>query len=197
MNSIEQIKDYGKDRRLLIVGRGMSVLDFRFDLLPGDIDIMAVNESRFEMTKYGHDIIPQYMIYMDVCERDFIVKNGLREGIILITYKDNACDRVDYFYDKSTVQMDGATTVYYALQIGEILGYREQYLIGVDMQPGASGQIRYVGDHKITPFDRKEYIEKNFKAMIASFDKREWKTPIFNCNPNSKLTKFPYGVPWK
>ena len=197
MNSIQQLHGCGAGRRLLIIGRGNSVLDFRFDLLPDDVDTMAVNEQRLEMTKYGYDIIPTFMIYMDLCEKEFIEKNGLIDGLILIAPKSTACARVDYIFDETDVVLNGSTTVYYALQIAEKMGYAAAYLIGVDMKPSATGRIRYLGDDKINATHRKEYIEKDFKNMISCFDKFAWSMPIFNCNPDSELKKFPYSVPWE
>jgi hypothetical protein len=95
------------------------------------------------------------------------------------------------------VRLDGSTTVYYALQLAQTMGYDEAYLIGVDMKPSATGRIRYLGDDKITAAHRKEYIEKDFQNMISCFDKIAWTMPIYNCNPQSALTKFPHRVPWE
>jgi hypothetical protein len=195
MNTITQLQNIGDGRRLLIIGRGNSVINFRFDLLPDDVDTMAVNEQRFELTKYGADLIPMYIIYMDLCEKEFIEKNELMEGIILISPKSTACARTDFYFDETTVQLDGCTTVYYALQIAQMMGYDETYLIGVDMQ-AKDGQIRYIGDDKITAVHKREYVEKEFANMIACFDKYKWTMPIYNCNEYSALRKFPYSVPW-
>lgn len=196
MNSITQLKDIGYGLDLLIVGRGPSVLDFRFDLVPDSCDIIAVNEQRFELTKYGQDTKPEYMIYMDECEKEFIEKNGLLDDIILISPKSTACARTDFYFDETTVRLTGSTTVYYALQIAQIMGYKNVYMIGVDMKPSENGTIRYLGDDKITPAHRKEYIEKDFDNMIKCFDNISWTLPIYNCNADSALTKFPYGIPW-
>lgn len=197
MNSIKQLDGCGAGRRLLIIGRGNSVIDFRFDLLPDDVDCMGVNEQRFELTQYGKDICPAYMIYMDLCEKEFIEKNDLIDGIILIAPKSTACARVDFYFDETTVSLTGSTTVYYALQIAERMKYDAAYLIGVDMQASPYGRIRYLGDDKMTETHRREYVERDFKNMISCFDNFSWKMPIYNCNPESALKKFPYGVPWE
>jgi hypothetical protein len=197
MNSIDQLKDTGAGKRLLIVARGMSVLDFRFDLLPDDVETMIVNEQNLESTKYGADVIPNYMIYTDPDQADFVQKYGLLDDIILIGFKGNPCYRMDYWFNEEQIRMDGCTTVYYALQIAQLMGFREIYLIGVDLKTSGSGQVRYIGDHHLTDAEKKEYVEKNFNAMDACFYKIKWTTPIFNCNPESALRAFPHRVPWE
>jgi hypothetical protein len=193
MNSITQLKDTQRDKRLLIIGRGHSVIDFRFDLLPDDVMTMAVNVQPFEVTKYGKNLIPNYLIYIDIEQGKFIDQYGLIESVLLLSEKKNACKRTDYYYDSTIVKTAVNSTVIIALQVAQIIGFREAYLIGVDMKV-ENNQARYFGNSLGTcvsnGFDRK------FKKMIDDFWNIKWEIPTFNCNAESGLKQFPYKLPW-
>ena len=172
--------------KCILIGGGHSVSLIKFDELDSTIMRIAVNRC-FINTRID------YQIFADGFFLEWIVNHPIKDARILIGAKGNEADRMDYYYDYSDGISEGFHSGYHALQIAELLGFDEIYLIGYDYYEANNKLHYYEGqfDTEITEAE-KNGIRKLFNKWLKDFDRHKWTAKIYNCNPNSRLKKFPY-----
>ena len=188
MKSIMKLKGSEAGNVCLIIGGGCSVNNFDFDKLPDDIKRMSVNWC-FVDTRLD------YLIYSD----PFFIENhrsmAIPENCKVIGYQRFHSERTDYIFNFNEIQM-GFHSGFYALQIAELLGFSEIYLIGYDYCYGDDGKLHYYegnGKVGITDGEKSLYSKEMNKGLwLKDFEHKNWRVPIFNCNPDSCLNKFEF-----
>jgi len=186
VREINELKNLETGKCVLIAG-GSSVNDFDFSNLDSKITRIAVNRC-FVDTRID------YQIFCDGFFLEWIDKHPIEDGRVLIGPILSEHKRVDYYYSFLRGISEGRHTGYVALQIAELLGFDEIYLVGYDYYEDENGLLHYYEgrfDTEITPAE-KNGIRRLLKNWIDDFDRHRWSAKIYNCNPKSKLKKFPF-----
>jgi hypothetical protein len=171
--------------KCVLIGGGYSVNGFDFNSLDSEIMRIAVNRC-FVDTRID------YQIFTDPFFIEWIKKYPLEDARCLIGPRHLIYDRVDFYYDFGEHINEGFHTGYHALQIAELLGFEEIYLIGFDYN--SNGKAHYyegLYNTEITELEKKA-VKSSFGKWLKDFNKREWKAKIYNCNPDSGLKKFTF-----
>lgn len=156
--SVEDLKNKGKGKVCLMIGGGQSSVDLQDKIKEKYDDVILVNINKTE-------IDPDYVIYLEMAYIDWMRKNPLKKGVVLIGNQLALDNRTDLFYSAKDV-VEGHGAGFYALQIADkIMNYKKIILIGFDM----------CGD------------DRNWKPLIEDYNKIEWGKNIINMNPESKL----------
>jgi hypothetical protein len=173
--------------KCVLIGGGPSVAYFDFDSLDSTIMRMAVNRCFIE-TRID------YQVFGDGFFLEWLDDHPLKDARVLIGAKGNNHGRIDYYYDFLDGVSEGRHTGYHALQIAEMLGFQEIFLIGFDYHEGKKGKLHYYEGEFGTEITRQEKdgIWRLFPEWLKDFDRHKWEADIYNVNPDSKLKKFPY-----
>ena len=215
MKHITELKNGGRDRQCLIVGGGHSVADFPFFRLPHNITVIGLNYHDPVFIIHNADFKLDYVIYIDNDFKQIMGQTGypdnIRGNAKLIGYKskrkheiNKISDRCNYYYDDETIDINGIQSVlYYALQIAnDIMRFDKIFLIGIDNK-FVSGESHYWHDKilgntktmEITP-QQKQLMSKHMHMTYKLFARKTNYNNVYNCNPDSNVDCWPYGVPW-
>jgi len=185
MKNIKELTNL-ESGKCVLIGGGPFVSRFDFSKVRSEVSRLAVNrcfvDSRID-----------YQIFADSFFSEWIRDHPIQDARILIGNKERKDGRMDYYFDFMDSVSEGFHTGYHALQIAELLGFDEVYLVGFDYYE-EDGKIHYYeGEHGTEITDaEKAGMRKLLDKWVVDFDKHKWKAMIYNCNPKSKLKKFPY-----
>ena len=184
MNDIDYIIN-SENGKCILIGGGPSVNDFDFSKLSNDFVNIAVNRCFV-------DIRVDYQIFTDPFFKEYSTINPINDSRILIGPKHIDFYRTDYYYEFENHIYEGYHSGYHALQIAQLLGFTEIYLIGYDYYEDTL--LHYYEGNGLTEIteNEKQSIRTSFKKWIDDFDKIKWNAKIYNCNQKSKLKKFNY-----
>jgi len=151
----------------------------------------------WNFTKYKMD----YAVYTDgfFPNKFKELKLSLPESTVLIGQERFAFERTNYVFNFNEDLYKGFHTGFYALQIAQLLGFKEIYLIGYDYNQNIkSGKLHYYegnGKVGITGQEKKLYLHEIAKGRwFKDFNHVDWTAKIYNCNPKSALNKFEYKL---
>lgn len=183
MESIKKLKN-SQSGKCLLIGAGLSVLDFDFSNISFDVARIAVN-------RIFVDVDIDFQVFTDPFFKEYHTKYPIEDNRILIGPKHIDFDRTNFNYEFEEDIYEGFHTGYHALQIAQYLGFDEIYLIGYDYYE-QNNKVHYYEDNGITEItDReKNAIRTSFQKWIEDFNKINWTAKIYNCNPESNLKKF-------
>lgn len=172
--------------KCVLIGGGCSVDDFDFDELRNDIQRIAVNRCFI-------DTRIDYQVITDPFMLEWFNRFTINDNRILIAPSHFSNARIDAYYEYENHIYEGFHTGYHALQVAQYLGFEEIYLIGYDYYDVCGKLHYYEGKYETEITEKeKEAINSSFYKWIKDFDKIDWDSDIYNCNPDSLLTKFPY-----
>lgn len=189
MNNIKELMNAEKGNNLIIIGGGPSVneliLEYKFCIGRPNQRIMAIN--------FFHELnLPvHYNIYQDGIYKEYLENQMIQIpfGTALISLKEQACSRTEYYFSQNDMIIPGTHTGFVALQIADkILNPDKIFLIGFDYYM-ENERIHYY-DKYFNEFGKLQRLRyaSAFKGMLGDFTKVQWnKERIFNLNPNSKL----------
>ncbi len=190
MKNIKELVDKEKGSALMIIGGGPSVKAlteicqsfFHQSKLKRNLKFMTIN--------FYHElsITPEYNIYQDGTYKEYIEKGKLciSNKTTVISLKEQACYRTNYYFIQNDMILPGTHTGFVALQIADkILNPDKIFLIGFDYYKD-NGKIHYYSDG-LTKIQKIRYASA-FKGMLRDFKKCSWnKERIINLNPKSLL----------
>lgn len=190
MKNIKELMDKEVGNALMIIGGGPSVKAlieicqsfFHQSKLKRNLKFMALN--------FYHElsITPEYNVYEDGVYKEYIEQGRIciSNKTTLISLKEQACHRTDYYFIQNDIILPGTHTGFVALQIADkILNPDKIFLIGYDYHDD-NGKIHYYNDG-LTELQKHRYCSA-FKGMLDDFKKVEWnKDRIINLNPKSLL----------
>jgi hypothetical protein len=123
----------------------------------------------------------------------WVDNNPIYDNRIVIAPSHLKHDRIDTHFIFEQHIYEGFHSGYHALQLAQYLGFNEIYLIGYDYYDVCGKLHYYEGLHNTEITEKeKEAINSSFHKWIKDFDKIDWSADIYNCNPDSLLTKFQY-----
>lgn len=185
MKNINELSNL-ESGKCVLIGGGPSVSSFDFSSLLSPVMRIAVNRCFV-------DIRIDYQVFADEFFLEWISEHPIKDARVLIGNKERSSGRMDFYFDFENGISEGFHTGYHALQIAEMLGFEEIYLIGFDYYEVKNKIHYYEGyfDTKITEAE-KNGIRSLLNKWVKDFDRHKWTAKIYNCNPNSKLKKFPY-----
>lgn len=172
MKNISELKYTKKGKSCIIVGGGYSAKDIEFDIIKKmGLDIIAINY-------YFFDIEPTFYIHSDKILDDWY--DEIQTDVPSISYFKNNLKHASYVYrlgDKIQYSLDDdhlqlcSHTPPYAVQICDLMGYENIYLIGLDYS-GKLDLIHYYDNFQIINhrnFDmnmRIKYINFKHNAIL-------------------------------
>lgn len=200
MEHISVLQGFGKGKKCLIVGGGLSVRDFRFDLING-IYVICLNNHMSQLANM--------IIYSDTEMKKYFEKHVIGDDTVLVGYKyikpngseiDRTCERVNYYYGHQDI--DFGDTGYHALQIVDrVFNFNKIYLTGYDYY---IGDKTYHHDEDISDFNKiKKFIKHSIgiglksNSVLDKYSGLKLKNKVYNCNKKSAIKCFSYGVPYK
>lgn len=206
--SILNLINYGIDRNVLIIGGGTSIKDFRFDLIPDKTWIFGINFQFLNKTNYGHNVKLDLQLYTDKAFAD-LSNNMNFDDTILIGHKPTRVNdinllspKADYWFNKTVIKTE-RDSVHYAIQIcHNIMKFNKIFVIGLDAY--SNGYIHYWNDefemngkkYKIHETEKKMINKIQFKKMVKYYSELKDYNNVYNCNTESKIKVFPFGLPW-
>lgn len=171
----------------LLIGGGCSVNSFDWYNLRENVDRVSINRCFI-------DTRIDYMIYCDPFFLRWLEGHPIGDGIQLVGWRGNTCDRTDYWYHWEEHFYQGFHSGYTGLQFCQYLGYDRIFLIGFDYHDTEKGLHYYEGqyDTQITELEKRT-IKSNMDKWLSDFDRAVWTAEIINLNPDSRLKKFNFG----
>lgn len=201
MQRITELKDIGIGKKCLLIGGGMSVLNFDFSRLPDDFVKIVVNDA------FPNGIRVDYMIYNDLSFLKMLKNLKIPEGVKIIGYVNNPSKKMHYGYRLSDLKCvsDFSNTGLKALLIAKnIMRFDEIYLIGFDFHTrkvSGKQQSHFFGDdigHN-RKYPEKRMLNDHFerlKGMVCEFEVIKERENVYNCYKDSKLKIFSYLLPY-
>jgi len=200
MREVKELKDFGKGKKLLLIGGGPSVRDFSYNV--GYDYTMVVNDTVHLPVKTDFNIYQDISYAGRLNER--MLKKQVDREMITIGHWSNALPNTNYGYDHN--QIGGTNfrhTGAYALAIADsIMNFDIIYLIGFDYNTDDNGSIHYYSKGTT----ESDYYKNDMDAMMTkrAFLKNavhdfniysKWSYDrIYNLNPKSRLKKFQFKV---
>jgi len=186
MKSIQELKGV-QSGKCVIFGGGTSLEKVKLKKIDTSLMRLAVNRCFLE-TRID------FQVYTDSFFVEWTEDHPIQDGTILIGLGSKIFERTDYYFNWNDV-VEGFHTGFYALQIAELLGFEEIYLLGYDYYM-KNGKLHYYDGKfgtSITRAERKMYSRvMNSDRLLKDFDRIKWKARIYNCNPESRLKKFQF-----
>ena len=154
LNKINSLRGVGKDKILVIVGNGPSLLEIPTNELRNNdkIDIMSINkpDDRLWPTTYWVFFDATQLRRHEIMWNDY---NGYIFNSTSIKARKNKSIQVKNLHGKGfskdlTIGLHiGRSSVYAAMQIALWLDYKHIYIVGVDMNPsgGKDGRLHFYG----------------------------------------------------
>lgn len=183
-----------------IVGGGPSLKNFNWNLLGPDKFVVAINRS-YEVLPNAQIIYFTDKDYWDTHKAKMLQHKGIKvRGVRKLgetKHPDvHEClltgERV--IETKTNCLKHGRNSTYAALNLLTVhLGFREIYLLGIDMKWGKTGNKKtshwHSGHKRIDPETAFSGMIRNFKDLKNELDKLS--VNVYNVNPDSKLNVFP------
>lgn len=200
MQRIDILTGIGKGKNCLIIGGGLSVLEFDFKKLPDNFIRICVNNAIPKHIQVRID----YLIYNDANFLRLLKELKLPDGIKVITSSESPHPIAEYCYWNNDIGCkDNDNTGLRALSIAKnIFQFDNIYLIGFDFHTqviNGKEQSHFYGDeygeHKKYP--ERMQVEDHYIALpkfIEQFDKFKNRENIYNCYKESSLKIFPYKL---
>jgi hypothetical protein len=199
MREVKDLKDYGKEKVIMIIGGGPSVKLLNW-MHAGFDDVMVINDTIDIQDKVKID----FNIYKDLSYakrmNERILKKIIPSDMVTIGHWSHALPITHYGYDHNQIGgTDFIHTGAYAVCIADrIMNYDNIYLIGFDYNTDDNGNIHYYskGNAKSDYYNNEteaHMIKRAFlKNAVRDYDKYKYWSydKIYNLNPNSKLKKF-------
>ena len=196
MQWLRSLRGIGIGKSCLIIGGGNSVLDFDFSQVPDDLTIIGLNDNKPD------DITLDLIICFDLCSHDPMTEKGLWDHCPVAGYRLKRHPRMTYYFTDSEMypaaqhENIGLKALCLARRL---LCFDHIYLVGFDFYT-VNGVSHFCGDevgHK------KKYMDdahlrghiNRLSSMPEQFEKIAHWDGIYNCNRESALTIFPYGLP--
>jgi len=201
MQWIEAIKSKCIGKKCLIIGGGMSVLEFPFEKLTDDFIKISINDSIPENVKVD------YLFYNDGCFIDVLKEKKLYEKTTVVSYANSRCSHCTYIYGTNHTKgcTDSDNTGLKVLVIAkDVLEFKEIYIIGFDFQTcnvNGKKQSHFFGDeigHK-KKYSDQTFLDEHYSRldrMPEEFNIIKDRSGIWNCYKYSRLKIFAYGLPW-
>jgi hypothetical protein len=194
---INELKNFGLGKKCLIVGGGHSLNEFKWDKIDG-MYVICTNDHLSQMA---------YMIiYYDKRMRDYFKKHTIADETILIGYKNDKVDytipRCNFYYNNN--DMVFGDTGFHALQFADkIFNFSKIYLIGFDYD--TKGESYHHNEEVSNNKRFKDFTSYNIGKVLKMYNQykekgkvcqMKWNNEIYNCNKKSKLTLFPFALPY-
>ena len=160
---------------------------------------MNINFMKFKEVLKLPDFRIDYNIF---CDREYtkFINENKPEGVQLIGHEQWVTRYGgDYYYNFDILEV-GGNSGFYALQIAKfIMNFDKIFLIGFDFY-AENGQVHYYGDDAYNQSESKwnyKFLIKHMtspRGTVEDFKKiKNWGKGIYNLNPKSKLTLFPFA----
>ena len=201
MRRITDLKNKHAGQQCLIIGGGTSFLHFPLHKVPMNVLRIAVNDA---VPADGAD----YVIYCDASFIRVIRSKSLHEKTTIIGWSHNYCNEAHYYYRECDVvpAIETDNTGLKAIIIARnIFGCSDIFLAGFDFytrEIDGEKQSHWYGDEvghnkKYAVQDNLDSHYSRLSKMVEHFDKVKEMDRVYNCNTESALTVFPFGLPWE
>lgn len=201
--------------RVYIVGGGESLIGFDFSVLRGK-DVIAINKSILDVPFAKYFITMDYSFVDKKSDATIFDNNEAKKYFVValnndyIKYQDNAYvdTRTNYRYDLSRFDeiivskadsgigasfedfVHGCNSGFSALQLAILLGYKEIYLLGIDMDADNNTHYHHRYSENLQYFRRRlrfyfPYFVKGLKAIKEKFSE----VKVYSCSNNCPLNK--------
>ena len=186
MKSIEVLRNKGKGQKVVIFATGHSYTDFDYNNI--DMDIV-----RIEINKMRINTRIDYSIYYDKEWKEYYNKFDKLDRE-LIGFETHLSKHTKYSYD--TIMIPFSDSGFHALYLAsEIMNFQAIYLVGYDYYKVGGMWHPYKDDFIDDRLDKKKL--EILQNQIDKYSSVEWSNTIFNCNKDSALKVFPFGLPYK
>jgi len=190
MKHLYELSNIGQDKKCLIVGGGDSLNRFEWDKLQ-EVYVICCNRHLSQMANM--------IIYYDNDMKDYFDRHEVSRETLLIGFKhkdnvlNHTSDKCTHFYNYKDMLF--GDTGFHALQFADrVFNFNEIYLIGFDYTHNGKS---YHHDEQESDSKKLADFEKwSIKTVLPRYKNIAWKNKIFNCNKDSELKIFPYGVPY-
>lgn len=192
MKSVTELNGIGFGRKALIIATGHSYLDLDYNEVPNDM-------ARFEINKMRVDTRIDYSMYYDNEWKNYFNENELMDNRQLIGFAPDGRETypskyTDYWFDTKIIPFsDSGFHCLYL--VSEIMKFSEVYLTGYDYCKKGGTWHPYTDDFITDDLDSRK--TKLLQDQCDKFKDIEWYAKIYNCNRESKLEGFPFGLPYK
>ena len=167
--TIQQLRNKGKNKTLLLIGGGDSCKNFDYKSIKYD-DVMVVNINKT-------NIKPDYLVYLEDAYVIYQTTHPIDDKIVLIGNELVLCNRTDYFYSRKDV-VEGHGCGFYALQIADkIMEYKKIILAGYDFYGDSRDWNKLIPDYALVKWGN--VININPDSKINKYLKKE-KTNVKN-----------------
>jgi len=190
MRNIKTLRDIGKDRNCLIIGGGHSVNNLELSAIPRNMYVIVTNNH---MLPHANMIV-----YYDKDMRDYFNKTKIMPNQLLVGFKHS--DKIDHTSNNCTHYFNYESMVFgdsgfHALQFADqVFGFNNIYLSGYDYS--VKGDSYHYNEDKSNKTKQDRFITWSIGKVLNQYNDIEWKNNIFNCNRNSALDIFKYGLPY-
>jgi hypothetical protein len=191
MKHISGLLDFGLGRRCAIVGGGLSLNRFRWDLIDKDIYMICINRHMRGLANmiiyYDKEMMKFYEKYGETVPHETLLV-GFQHGKSI-----NCCKRCNYYYGNNDIIFGDSG--FHALQIAQnIFNFSEIFLIGYDYE---TQKRTYHWNEEVSDQHKmNKFTKHSIGRVLPMYKKFEWTNRIYNCNKESKLDLFTYGVPY-
>jgi hypothetical protein len=177
--NVKLLKDKYKGKKILIVGGGPSWQTLDYSKISDDFLIMTIN--------YNFKINCDYMIYTDSSIADYLKDIKYHDNRNIIGFEERVDGQADYFFRVGDPFRRCLHTTAYALQIVDLMGFDEKYLIGCDYYRYPNGK-----DYCYKKLKNYTYRKSGgrIESFLNDFNKIKVKN-VYQLNPASELTKYP------
>lgn len=202
---IHQIRHLGRNRILVIIGNGPSILNMPLEQLKSqpNIDVLSINQpdqrvwpSRF-WSFFDRSQINRHKAIWDTYDGIIFNSTAIREQKqTSMQFKNLGAS--GWSYDLAKGIYIGRSSVYCSMQIALWMDYRQTYIVGCDMNPdGINGKLHFYGDNPdVEPSTRAKRFEKEAEVylkctnILSEADIRRFTFCSAGINPWPFMAKF-------
>ena len=204
------------NKSVYIIGGGESLKGFDFSTLQ-DKDIIAINSSILDVPMAKYFITMDYTFIDKKIDKKLFTSFPASKYFVVATnnnyikFKDNKYTdtRCNYKYDLSLFNqiiesshdigigenfdefVHGCNSGYSALQLAIVLGYKEIYLLGIDMIANESTHYHHTYMTNLNIFKKRlRFYHPYFVIGLGEIAHKHPDIKIYGCTENSPLNKF-------
>lgn len=187
MKHISELKDFGVNKKCIIIGNGNSSAIFNYsNINVDDYIIFGINKAEIELPYHT-------VFYYDKDMGEYYANND-KGQFKLVGFKHKSIDHTshncDYYYTFTDIVF-GDSGLHVLYLADKIYRFKEIYLIGFDYRL-KDNSISYFNSLDLKEQERKHKFLIHSIRVVQKYHSIEWDNEIYNVNENSILDAFPY-----